>query len=99
MAATGGGDRRYLDINAYCAGYATNGLLVLGLEGLILRLATYLALQFCPRGVRFEPLLAWVAALGRRLRSRRRGREGGAKPATAAAGVPRKPSHALGGVA
>ncbi len=48
----------------YCAGYLPHALVVLALEGVVLRLATLLALWACPRGVSLEPLAR--AALRRR---------------------------------
>lgn len=49
------------NINVYCKGYLANALVVLAMEGLVLRLVTLLALYICPRGVTLEPL---AVALG-----------------------------------
>ena len=45
-----------LDINVYCTGYLERNLVVLALEGLVLRLLTLLALYVCPRGMTLEPI-------------------------------------------
>ncbi|RMZ54405.1 hypothetical protein APUTEX25_001981, partial [Auxenochlorella protothecoides] len=50
-----------LDINVYCAGEARKGLLILGAQGLILRMLAFFALLWCPRGISFDPLIRWVS--------------------------------------
>lgn len=58
------------DIAVYCSGYLDHALLVLALEGLILRLATLLALWCCPRGLTLEPVVAAVGAGWGRLKTK-----------------------------
>lgn len=59
------GTEAELDVSAYCAGQAALGLAAVALEGLLLRLLTYLALRLCARGLSLEGA---VAALARRAR-------------------------------
>ncbi|KAL4536815.1 hypothetical protein Ndes2526A_g06320 [Nannochloris sp. 'desiccata'] len=56
------------DIEVYCAGYMEYALLVIFLEGLILRLATLLALYICPRGMTLEPVAAGLTSLWKKMR-------------------------------
>jgi hypothetical protein len=56
------------DIEVYCSGYMEYALLVLFLEGLILRLATLMALYICPRGMTLEPLAAGLTSLWKKMR-------------------------------
>lgn len=64
--------RDLLDISRYCENTAMNGALILFGLGCILRLLTALALAFCPRGLRLEPLLSAAAqAFGAGRRRRR----------------------------
>lgn len=57
------------DIEVYCAGYMEYALLVIFLEGLILRLATLLALYICPRGMSLEPVAAGLTSLWKKMRT------------------------------
>lgn len=75
------------NIAVYCAGDVGNALVVLALEGLVLRLCTLLALYLCPKGMTLEPLVLavgsgisklknWISS--RRKAARRRTATGGA---------------------
>jgi RNase P protein component len=44
-------------------------LLVIFLEGLILRLATLLALYICPRGMTLEPVAAGLTSLWKKMKA------------------------------
>ena len=56
------------DISIYCAGYLTHALVILFLEGLILRLATLLALYVCPRGLNLEPLVVGMSSIWKKIK-------------------------------
>lgn len=56
-----------LDINVYCAGQARKGLLILGAQGLVLRILAFFALLWCPRGISFDPLIRWVSRVVTRI--------------------------------
>ncbi len=74
------------DVSVYCAGYLPHALVVLALEGVVLRLATLLALWACPRGASLEPLVGAAGAGWARARAAlRRRRPAAAAPAAAPA--------------
>lgn len=56
------------DIGIYCSGYMEYALVAIFLEGLILRLATLLALYICPRGMTLEPVAARLTSLWNKMR-------------------------------
>lgn len=56
------------DINVYCAGYLDTAIIVMAVEGLILRLATLLAIYLCPRGLTLEPVVIAAGTFLQRIR-------------------------------
>jgi len=65
----GGPSVEQQDITVYCAGYLDTAILVMALEGLILRLATLAAIYFCPRGLTLEPVVIAAGTLLQRIRN------------------------------
>lgn len=82
-ALAGVDKQRLLDVRIYCDNSVANGVVIMLALGTILRLLTALALVYCSRGIRLEPIMT---AAGRLLGCvGRRGRRRCAAAAAAAA--------------
>ncbi len=55
----------FFDIGSYCGGYAARALAILAVEGCVLRLVSFLALQLCALSFTIDPLklLSWFKSL------------------------------------